>query len=135
MEDDIIKLIDFGSSRRVLQDQLLHGVYGTSYYVAPEVLEGGYTNSVDVWSTGVLLYLMLSGVPPFAGDTGRDVIKLVRAGEYSLDGGVWNTISEEVKDLISNMLTTADKRISAQDAFNHPWFDYANSNNEAAEQT
>ena len=42
MEDDIIKLIDFGSSRRVAQDEILHGVYGTSYYVAPEVLEGGY---------------------------------------------------------------------------------------------
>jgi len=127
MEEEILKLIDFGSSRRVMQDELLHGVYGTSYYVAPEVLEGGYTNTVDVWSVGVLLYLMLAGSPPFDGHTGREVLKLVRAGEYTLDGGIWDTISDEAKDLISNMLTTADKRLTAQEAFNHPWFDKARS--------
>merc|ERR1712091_644919 len=99
MEDEIVKLIDFGSSRRVQQDELLHGVYGTGYYVAPEVLEGGYNNTVDVWRVGVLLYLMLSGEPPFDGYTGREVLKLVRAGEYSLDGGVWDTISDHAKDL------------------------------------
>ena len=112
----------------------MHGVYGTSYYVAPEVLEGGYTNTVDVWSVGVLLCLMLSGVPPFDGHTGREVLKLVRAGSYSLEGGIWDTISDEAKDLISKMLTTADKRINAQDAFNHPWFEYARTASASGEQ-
>jgi len=80
VEDDIVKIIDFGSSRRVAQDELLHGVYGTSYYVAPETLEGGYDHSADVWATGVLLYILLSGNPPFDGSSGRDVIKAVKAG-------------------------------------------------------
>jgi len=63
-----VKLIDFGSCRRSEKDELLHGVYGTSYYVAPEVLEqAGYNNSVDVWSVGVLMYILLSGQPPFDG--------------------------------------------------------------------
>jgi len=113
IEEDIVKLIDFGSSRRVQSDDLLHGVYGTSYYVAPEVLEGGYTNTVDVWSVGVLLYLMLSGVPPFDGHTGREVLKLVRGGEYSLKGGVWDNVSDEAKDLISKMLVPDGKRLTA----------------------
>ena len=71
-------MIDFGSSRRVAQDELLHGVYGTSYYVAPETLEGGYDHSADVWAVGVLLYILLSGEPPFDGVCGRDIIAKVK---------------------------------------------------------
>ena len=125
VEDDIVKMIDFGSSRRVAQDELLHGVYGTSYYVAPETLEGGYTHTADVWAVGVLLYILLSGEPPFDGASGRQVINAVRQGEYNMKGGAWDAISNEAKDLIMNMLTTPDKRISAAQAFQHPWFERA----------
>jgi calcium-dependent protein kinase len=117
VEDDIIKMIDFGSSRRVAQDELLHGVYGTSYYVAPETLDGGYSHGVDVWAVGVLLYILLSGEPPFDGASGRDIIAKVKNGQYKLQGGAWDAISNEAKDLISNMLCSSDKRISAAQAF------------------
>ena len=106
-------MIDFGSSRRVAQDELLHGVYGTSYYVAPETIEGGYSHGADVWAVGVLLYILLSGEPPFDGASGRDIISKVKTGQYKMTGGVWDAISNEAKDLISNMMTPADKRISA----------------------
>lgn len=125
VEDDIVKMIDFGSSRRVADDELLHGVYGTSYYVAPETLEGGYDHGVDVWAVGVLLYILLSGNPPFDGSSGRDIIKAVKAGQYKMSGGAWDAISNEAKDLISNMLAPADKRFSAAQAFQHPWFERA----------
>lgn len=124
-KDSIIKIIDFGSSRRVAQDELLHGVYGTSYYVAPEVLEGGYTQTVDVWSVGILIYLMLAGTPPFDGASGREVIKKVRAGQYSLSGGIWDEVGDGAKDLISRMLAPQEKRITAAEAFAHPWFETA----------
>jgi len=85
VEGECIKLIDFGSCRRNEKDELLHGVYGTSYYVAPEVLEQeGYDNRVDVWSVGVLMYILLSGEPPFNGQTGRDILAQVKQGQYSL---------------------------------------------------
>jgi calcium-dependent protein kinase len=85
VEGENIKLIDFGSCRRNEKDELLHGVYGTSYYVAPEVLEqNGYDNRIDVWSVGVLMYILLSGQPPFDGQTGRDVLSQVKKGNYSL---------------------------------------------------
>jgi calcium-dependent protein kinase len=125
VEDEIVKMIDFGSSRRVAQDELLHGVYGTSYYVAPETLEGGYDHSADVWAVGVLLYILLSGEPPFDGESGREITTAVKNGQYKLKGGAWDAISNEAKDLISNMLCPADKRISAAQAFQHPWFERA----------
>jgi calcium-dependent protein kinase len=85
VDGENIKLIDFGSCRRNEKDELLHGVYGTSYYVAPEVLEqNGYDNRIDVWSVGVLMYILLSGQPPFDGQTGRDVLVQVKKGNYSL---------------------------------------------------
>ena len=68
-EDTIIKLIDFGTSRRVNNEHAMHGVFGTSYYVSPEVIEGTYSEKCDVWSVGVILYILLSGEPPFNGET------------------------------------------------------------------
>mmetsp|Transcript_23188 Transcript_23188/g.30943 ORF Transcript_23188/g.30943 Transcript_23188/m.30943 type:complete len:130 (-) Transcript_23188:889-1278(-) len=60
-EDQIIKLIDFGTSRRINDQHAMHGVFGTSYYLAPEVIEGTYSEKCDVWSVGVILYILLSG--------------------------------------------------------------------------
>ncbi len=59
--DDMIKLVDFGTSRRIADDHHMHGVYGTSYFCAPEVVEGDYSEKCDVWSIGVLFYILISG--------------------------------------------------------------------------
>ena len=122
-EDTIIKLIDFGTSRRVNDKHAMHGVFGTSYYVAPEVIEGTYSEKCDVWSVGVILYILLSGEPPFNGPTDEEIVDKIKIGEYSFDGARWDEVSPEAKDLISRILCKEDDRISAADAFQHPWFE------------
>jgi hypothetical protein len=63
------------------------------------------------------LYILLSGEPPFAGESGRAVIKEIKAGHYKMEGGAWDAISNQAKDLISNMLQVPEKRITAAQAF------------------
>lgn len=64
-----VKLLDFGNSRKMGENEAMHGVYGTAYYVAPEVLFGDYDEKCDIWSIGVILYMLLSGNPPFNGNS------------------------------------------------------------------
>lgn len=62
-----IKLADFGLATYIKPGQNLHGTVGSPFYIAPEVLAGGYNEAADIWSTGVILYILLSGIPPFWG--------------------------------------------------------------------
>lgn len=64
-------------------------MYGTAYYIAPEVLNANYTEKCDLWSIGVILYIMLSGKPPFNGSSDREILKKVAEGNYRLDGDIW----------------------------------------------
>lgn len=104
------------------ENEGMSGVYGTAYYVSPEVLQGNYNEKCDVWSVGVILYMLLSGCPPFNGKSDIQILDAVKRGQYVIDGGVFNEISNEAKDLIVRMLTLdPDQRISAHDALNHKW--------------
>ena len=78
----------------------MHGVFGTSYYIAPEVIEGSYTVKCDVWSVGVILYILLSGEPPFNGETDQQIVECIKEMVYTMEGDRWDTISDEAKDLI-----------------------------------
>lgn len=123
-EDDAghIKLIDFGLAKVVIPNEIMNKPNGTPYYIAPEVLKGSYTTQCDVWSMGVIMYIMLCGKPPFSGKTNKDIINNVLTGQYSLKNEVWNTVSAEAKDMISKLLErSADMRMTAQEAFDHPW--------------
>lgn len=71
-DEDFIKLTDFGTSRRITDDHL-QGVYGTSFFCAPEVAIGDYNEKCDVWSIGVIFYMLLCGQPPLNGTTGRQI--------------------------------------------------------------
>ena len=90
---------------------------GTAYYIAPEVIKKSYNEKCDVWSAGVILYILLSGEPPF-NDPKADndaIMKKVEIGTYDIDNGVWRSISEEAKDLVRKMLTyDPAERISAE---------------------
>ena len=78
-------------------------MYGTAYYIAPEVLSGNYTEKCDLWSIGVILYIMLSGRPPFPGKTDKEVLQKVSEGNYELAGDQWDKRSPDVKDLIRKL--------------------------------
>jgi len=121
-DDSYIKLIDFGLAKRVSKSEVMNAPNGTPYYIAPEVLKGSYTTQCDNWSMGVVMFIMLSGKPPFGGRSNKEIINNVLHGEYSFNNSVWQAISDEAKDLISQLLERqADMRLTAEEAYNHPW--------------
>lgn len=131
-DDAEIKLIDFGLSKRFGQikdinpKEKMHTIVGTPYYVAPEVLKGDYDFSCDVWSLGVILYIMLCGYPPFDGDSNKEIFKKVLKSKLEFDAEDWDEVSREAKELISKMLEKdPSKRISVIETLNHPWFKHS----------
>ena len=95
---------------------------GTLLYVSPEILKGDYTLATDMWSVGVLLYVLLAGQPPFMGKNDKETRELIKRGRYSLDGYKWSRFSPQVRDLISKLITSPDKRLTAAQALEHEWF-------------
>ncbi len=87
---------------------------GTPYYIAPEVLKQSYGLKCDVWSVGVILYILLCGYPPFNGSNDYKIMKRIMKGEFQFPAEEWNFMSNEVKDLITKMLhTDPEQRYSA----------------------
>jgi calcium-dependent protein kinase len=128
--------VDFVSSRRVqYHEARVNEVKGSCYYVAPEVLTGGYTNKCDVWSIGVILYILICGRPPFDGLTESEILSYIAKGEYSMDSEIWDDVSQEVKELVHLMLEKdPQKRISANDALQHPWFKIVNQDEDVTKK-
>jgi len=121
-DDSFVKLIDFGLAKRVSKNEVMNAPNGTPYYIAPEVLKGSYTTQCDNWSMGVVMFIMLSGKPPFGGRSNKEIIDNVLRGQYSFSSPVWQSISDEAKDLINKLLDRqADMRLTAQEAYEHPW--------------
>jgi len=109
-----IKIIDFGTSNFFDKSTKLNLKVGTPYYIAPEVLMKSYTNRCDMWSCGVILYILLTGTPPFNGNDEEEIMKNVLIGKYSMDTDEWLNISKEAKNLTQRLLTyDPEKRISA----------------------
>ncbi|KAB2023203.1 hypothetical protein ES319_D06G000900v1 [Gossypium barbadense] len=117
-----IKATDFGLSVFIEEGRTYKDLVGSAYYVAPEVLNRKYGKEIDVWSAGVILYILLSGVPPFWGETEKEIFKAVLEGNLDLKSLPWPSISEGAKDLIRKMLAKdPKKRITAAQALEHPW--------------
>lgn len=104
-DDAPVKIIDFGLSRHddthlgIMQTKV-----GTPYYVAPEVLRREYTNSCDIWSIGVITYILLCGYPPFYGDSDTQIFESVRVGRFDFPSPEWDDISDEAKEFVTLML-------------------------------
>ena len=118
-----IKVIDFGTSDKLGKNKTTKGQIGTPFYIAPEVLGNSkYNEKCDLWSCGVILYIMLCGVPPFYGETDEEIYEVVKKGELEFEEPIWKTISEPAKDLIRKLLNKNIKeRYSAKQALLHPW--------------
>jgi len=118
-----LRAIDLGLSRRFVHGKALRRAAGTAYFVAPEVLRYEYGPESDLWSVGVIAFLLLSGGVPFDGDSEREILKKVVREEPSFDGPQWQRVSAEAKNLVACMLTRdAAMRPSAAGALSHPWF-------------
>ena len=122
-EDNPIKIADFGLSQSINLKKILSSKVGTSYYVPPEILAGNYNEKCDIWSSGIILYILLSGEPPFNGPNDETIFARIKTYKYDFPESKWSKISVEAKDLISKMLIHEDKRLSASQVLEHPWFD------------
>ena len=124
-ENSALCLIDFGMGREFdpSTDHAMSKVNGSPSYVAPEVLKGSYDHRCDLWSSGIVLYIMLSGVTPFDGDKDTEIMDNVRQGNVrAMEGEYWEHVSEEAKDLVSKLLEMdPEKRLTAHEALQHPW--------------
>jgi len=142
-------VIDFGFAANIKQapNQRLTKRWGTMYYSAPEVFAGDYGKKVrrkmlcslilwmssqfqfvakaDVWSAGVICYLLLSDEFPFFGDTWEEVMEIVQNESCSFSGPYWDAVSESAKDFVAKLLTIDEtKRLSAEEALRHPWIQH-----------
>jgi len=120
-KDNPIKVIDFGLSQ-IFTDRKLKTKVGTAYYVAPEILMGDYNEKCDIWSAGVILYIFLSGDPPFNGPNDTAIYNKISQMKFSFPEKKWRNISNEAKDLIIHMLAPEKERYNAKQVLAHPWF-------------
>jgi len=123
MSDTDVKLADFGLSRMIDESTMMKTACGTPTYVAPEVLQAtGYGTEVDMWSIGVITYILLCGFPPFYGDTVPEIFEQIMSGTFDYPEEYWDHISKDAKDFINNLLKTDPKqRLTAEQSLHHAW--------------
>ncbi|CAA3028828.1 Hypothetical predicted protein [Olea europaea subsp. europaea] len=121
-EKAMLKAIDFGLSVFIEEGKVYHDVVGSAYYVAPEVLRRSYGKEIDIWSAGVILYILLSGVPPFWAETEKGIFDAILKEEIDFESQPWPSISNNAKDLVRRMLMKdPKKRITSVQVLEHPW--------------
>lgn len=126
-EDCLIKITDFGQSKILGETSLMRTLCGTPTYLAPEVLNSlgtaGYNRAVDCWSLGVILFICLSGYPPFSEHKSQVSLKdQITSGKYNFIPGVWAEVSEKALDLVKKLLIVDPKaRFTTEEALRHPW--------------
>jgi calcium-dependent protein kinase len=133
-ENSPIKVIDFGMSRIFNNKQAMFDKVGTAYYISPEVLDGFYDEKCDIWSAGVILYILLCGYPPFNGNDDDEIFESIKKRKFVFPEAEWANISKEAKDLINKMLSDPLTRLTAEQVLSHPWLvNQLNKNTKAKE--
>ncbi|XP_058751615.1 CDPK-related kinase 5-like [Vicia villosa] len=121
-ENSELKAIDFGLSDFVKPDERLNDIVGSAYYVAPEVLHRAYSTEADVWSIGVIAYILLCGSRPFWARTESGIFRSVLKADPSFDEPPWPSLSDDAKDFVKRLLNKDPrKRMTAAQALGHPW--------------
>jgi serine/threonine protein kinase len=121
--DSPLKIADFGFAKQMMDAQDLTTALGTPTYIAPEVLKREpYDTSVDLWSLGVIAYVLLCGYPPFYADTNPEMFVKIKRCQYQFDEQYWSEISDEAKDLIRKLLVVnPTDRLDINGVLAHPW--------------
>lgn len=122
-----VKITDFGMSKIYLGNESTNTMdtrCGTPGYCSPEIVtKKKYSSKVDMWSIGVVLYIMLCGRPPFYGQTDLAVMRKIKQGSFSMNGKRWQSISQPAKDFVASLLQVdPTRRPTALQALSHPWF-------------
>jgi len=118
-----IKVIDFGTSCAFEKGSKLKKKLGTPYYIAPEVLKKSYDERCDVWSSGVIMYILLCGYPPFNGPNDKIIFQSVLDGKFSFPEEDWSGVSNQAKNLIKKMLVhDFNRRQTAGECLTDEWF-------------
>eukprot|EP00980_Cylindrotheca_fusiformis_P014506 scaffold3875_cov123-Cylindrotheca_fusiformis.AAC.26 len=122
-DDSNIKIADFGFAKKVKEPNSLTTQCGTPGYVAPEILEGkSYDTQADMWSLGVIVYILLGGYPPFIEQNQRELFRKIRKGQYEFHEEYWGQVSDDAKNLIRELLTVSpSKRYDAAGAMKNSW--------------
>ena len=117
-----VKIIDFGTAKFYSNNKEKE-ITGTPFYIAPEVLNGNYSEKCDAWSIGVIIYAILSGKLPFGGSNKLEVFTNIKNANYDLKMYPFNVVSKEIKDLIQKLLIkNPDERLSVKNALEHDFF-------------
>ena len=120
--DAEIKLIDFGLAQRYGKNERFTDKVGTVYTMSPQVIKGDYDKQTDMWSIGVVTYMLLVGEASFQGDTRKETAQKIVSGKYSMEGRKWMNISREAKEFIKKCLQIEPKlRYTADQALKSPW--------------
>ncbi|GAA0162773.1 non-receptor serine/threonine protein kinase [Lithospermum erythrorhizon] len=121
-EDSPLKATDFGLSVFFKPGDTFKDLVGSAYYLAAEVLRRHYGSEVDIWSVGVILYILLSGFPPFFGEKEQEIFDSIKRGHLDFSSDPWPSISNSAKDLVKKMLREDPKeRLSTAEVLTHPW--------------
>ena len=125
-ETSPLKAIDFGLSVFFKPGEKFNEIVGSPYYMAPEVLKRNYGPEIDIWSAGVILYILLCGVPPFWAETEQGVAQAIIRSVIDFKRDPWPKVSDSAKDLVKKMLNPdPSKRLTAQQVLDHPWLQNA----------
>ena len=117
-----VKICDFGTSKAFKIGDTQKQLVGSAYYIAPEVIQKKYNSKCDLWSCGVIMFVLLTKKPPFGGRTDQIIMQNIQIGKYKAE--LLDNFSPYAKELVSLLLEkNIKKRINAETALNHPWFD------------